>query len=131
MNIPEISTTAIKQSVRSESAAQAKAIGRLSVREDSSQTSIDVVNRQDSSSSDRQPATFSEKELNSMLSEMEEHFASNNVKLKFNVIEDNGTIQVEILDSEGNIIRKIPEDNIIKLSESLKNLGNGFLDKMS
>jgi len=51
--------------------------------------------------------------------------------LKFNVLEENDTIQVEIIDSDGKTIRKIPEDDLLKLSESLKNLGKGFLDKVS
>ncbi len=129
MNIPEI-TIDMKQDLRSESAAQAKAMGSPPVRETSEKPPTDAVGRQSEAHSDRQRERFSEDELNAALSRAEEHFAANNVKLKFNVLEENGTIQVEILDSDGKTIRKIPEDDLLKLSESLKDLGKGFLDKV-
>ena len=49
---------------------------------------------------------------------MEDQLANNNVKLKFNVLDESNTIQVEILDSDGNTIRKIPGDDLVKLSKS-------------
>ena len=66
-----------------------------------------------------------------MIAEAEEHLEAKNIKLKFNVLENNDTIQVEIVDSDGKTIRKIPDDDLLKLTKSLKNLGQGFLDKMS
>ena len=130
MNIPEV-TIEMKQELRSESAAQAKAMGRPPVQETSSQPAVDAVNRHSETQSDKQPERFTEEKLNSMLSQVEEHFANNDVKLKFNVLQENDTIQVEIIDSDGKTIRKIPEDDLLKLSESLKNLGKGFLDQVS
>ena len=131
MNIPEI-TIEMKQELRSESVVQAKAMARPPVPEASSQPPVDAVNQQDESRSDnRHSEKFTKEELSSMLSQAEEHFSSNDVKLKFNVLEENDTIQVEIIDSDGKTIRKIPEDDLLKLSESLKNLGKGFLDKVS
>jgi len=130
MNIPEV-TIEMKQELRSESVGQAKAMGRPPVQEASSQPPADAVSRQSETGSDRQSEKFTEEELGSILSQVEEHFATNNVKLKFNVLEENNTIQVEIIDSDGKTIRKIPEDDLLKLTESLKNLGKGFLDKVS
>lgn len=131
MNIPEI-TIEMKQELRSESVVQAKAMARPPVQEASSQPPVDAVNQQSGTRSDnRQSEKFTREELNSMLSQAEDHFASNDVKLKFNVLEENDTIQVEIIDSDGKTIRKIPEDDLLKLTESLKNLGKGFLDKVS
>lgn len=130
MNIPEVSID-MKQELRSESAAQAKAEGRPPVQETSSQPPTDAVNRHSEAQSDKQSEKFTEEELNSVLSRAEEHVESNGVKLKFNVLEENGTVQVEIVDSNGKTIRKIPEDDLLKLSKSLKNLGKGFLDQVS
>lgn len=130
MNIPEI-TIDMKQDLRSESVAQAKAVGRSPAQETSSQPPVDAVQRNRGAQPDKQAESFSAEELNSMLAQAEENFASNDVKLKFNVLQENDTIQVEIIDSDGKTIRKIPEDDLLKLSESLKNLGKGFLDKVS
>ncbi|WP_316900624.1 flagellar protein FlaG [Pseudodesulfovibrio indicus] len=69
-------------------------------------------------------------ELDTIIAEAEQALDSNDVKLKFNVLENNDTIQVEVIDSNGKTIRKIPEDDLIKLTKSLKNLGQGFLDEV-
>ena len=54
------------------------------------------------------------------------------VKLSFNVQEDNETVQVEVRDTEtGKVVRKIPADEVIKLSESIKQFAGRFLDKTS
>lgn len=130
MNIPEI-TSDVKQDLRSENVVRAKAVDRPPVREPSSPTPVKIVERQDEAQPGRRSGSLPKEELDSLLSEIEEHFASNDVKLKFNVLEENDTIQVEIIDSDGKTIRKIPDDDLLKLSESLKNLGKGFLDRIS
>ena len=130
MDIPRINTD-MKQDMRSESVVQAKAMDRPPVQETKSRHPVDTVNRSDMVQPDKQSPKISEEELNAMLSQVEEHFANNNVKLKFNVLEENGTVQVEIIDSDGKTIRKIPDDDLLKLTESLKNIGKGFLDKVS
>lgn len=130
MNIPEI-TSDVKQDLRSENVVRAKAVDRPPVREPSSPTPVKIVERQDEAQPARRSGSLPKEELDSLLSEIEEHFASNDVKLKFNVLEENDTIQVEIIDSDGKTIRKIPDDDLLKLSESLKNLGKGFLDRIS
>lgn len=130
MNIPEI-TSDMKQDPRSESVVRAQAVERPPAREALSQPPSKAAIRQETAHPEKQSETFSREKLDSLLSEVEEHFASNDVKLKFNVLEENGTIQVEIIDSDGKTIRKIPEDDLLKLSESLKNLGKGFLDQLS
>lgn len=129
MNIPEV-TIDTKQDLRSESAAQATAKDRPPVQQASSQSAVDAVNRHSEAQSDGQPDKFTEEERNSLLEQVEEHFTSNSVKVKFNVLEENDTIQVEIVDSDGKTIRKIPDDDLLKLSESLKNLGKGFLNEV-
>ncbi|MUM78467.1 flagellar biosynthesis protein FlaG [Pseudodesulfovibrio sp. F-1] len=71
---------------------------------------------------------LSREEVAILAAEMEKTLEANNVKLKFNIIEENDTIQVEIVNGEGKTIRKIPSDDMIKLSKSLENLERGFLD---
>lgn len=129
MNIPMMNID-MKQELRSESVVPAKAVQKPPVP-DGSVRRDDVVMAQDEAQSDRQSGTPTREELNTLIAEAEEHLESKNIKLKFNVLENNDTIQVEIVDSDGKTIRKIPEDDLLKLTKSLKNLGQGFLDKMS
>jgi len=129
MNILDISND-VKQSIRSENVATAEAMDR-SVRSNAEPTGPDAVQRQDSAQQDKQSQQFTREELETLIQEAEEHLANNDVKLKFNVSEEDDAIQVEIVDSTGKTIRKIPEDDLLKLSKSLKNLERGFLDKVS
>lgn len=129
MNIPEI-TIETKQGPRSESAAPAKAVDRPPVQESDDRPRIDAVNAQDETQ-EKQTENRSREELASMIAEAEEHLEANNVKLKFNIIEEDDTVQVEVIDSDGKTIRKIPDDDLVKLTKSLKNLGQGFLDEVS
>ena len=129
MNIPMMNID-MKQELRSESVVPAKAVQKPPVPDGSTRRD-DVVMAQDKAQSDRQSGNPTRDELESLISEAEEHLESKNIKLKFNVLENNDTIQVEIVDSDGKTIRKIPEDDLLKLTKSLKNLGQGFLDQMS
>lgn len=130
MNIPEINIE-MKQELRSENAALGKAVERPPAQNGGSQPRADAVQAHTGAQPDKQASDFTKQDLDSMLKEVEEHFEKSDVKLKFNVLEENETVQVEILDSDGKTIRKIPEDEILKLSQSLKNLGKGFLDEVS
>ncbi len=129
MNIPEI-TNDVKQGTRSESYAPVQATERPPGNSDGVRVSSDAVNRHSETDS-RQSRNFSRDAVDALVSDMENQLAANNVKLKFNVLDESNTIQVEILDSDGNTIRKIPGDDLVKLSKSLKNLDRGFLDKIS
>jgi len=129
MNIPEF-TIETKQNPRSENAASAKAMDRPPVQENDNLPRIDAVNAQDEAQ-EKETENRSKKELTSMIAEAEEHLEANNVQLKFNIIEENDTVQVEIIDSDGKTIRKIPDDDLVKLTKSLKNLGQGFLNEVS
>ncbi|OIQ48929.1 FlaG protein [Pseudodesulfovibrio hydrargyri] len=129
MNIPMMNID-MKQELRSESVVPAKAVHKPPVP-DGSVRRDDMVMAQDEAQSDGQSGTPTREELNTLIAEAEEHLESKNIKLKFNILENNDTIQVEIIDSDGKTIRKIPEDDLLKLTKSLKSLGQGFLDKMS
>jgi len=128
MNFPEISND-VKQSVRSENNVTAETIERP-VR-DSNVRGTDIVQQADKPQEDKQSSQFTREELSTIIQEAEEHLANNDVKLKFNVIEESETVQVEIVDTDGKTIRKIPGDELIKLTKSLKNLERGFLDQVS
>jgi len=132
MNIPEI-TTEVKQGARSESFTPVLAPEKPPVNGDGDRGSTETVNRHSEAGSrqSRQSRSLSRDEIDNLVSDMEDRLASNNVKLTFNILEESNTIQVEVLDSDGNTIRKIPGDEMVKLSKSLKNLDRGFLNKLS
>ena len=69
--------------------------------------------------------------VQAVVDEVQEQFNANDINLKFKVLEESGGVQVEVRDSEGKTIRKIPGDDLIKLSRSLKNLDSGFLNQAS
>lgn len=129
MNIPEISND-VKQNVRSENAVTAASVDRT-VRDSTGPAGAEVVHKQGRTSEEKQPQHFSREELDSIIKEAEENLEKNDVKLKFNVIEENEDVQVEIVDGDGKTIRKIPEDDLLKLSKSLKNLEGGLLNQVS
>ena len=128
MNIPE-SINELRQGTRSESAYPASASDRPPGQERSSRASSDAAGIKDVSGST--PQSVSRKEAEGLVSDIESKLQNTNVQLKFNVLEENDTVQVEIQDSEGKTIRKIPSDELVKLSSSLKNLDRGFLDEIS
>jgi len=53
------------------------------------------------------------------------------IELAFKVVESSGAIQVEVRESEsGRVIRKIPEDEILRLAEQLKAMSGIMLDDL-
>jgi len=130
MNIPEF-TNEMKQGSRIDNMIQAPAVDRPPAPDGSIRETREVVQKYSNAQEDKQPQDFSREELDAIIKTAEEQLEQNDVKLKFNVVEENDTVQVEIVDAKGKTIRKIPDDDLLKLSESLKNLDRGFLDEVS
>lgn len=64
------------------------------------------------------------------IAKAEEELSSMGVALKFNLNEDSDSIQVEVWDSNSEkVIRKIPADEVVRLSESIKDMAGVFMDK--
>ncbi|WP_051693975.1 flagellar protein FlaG [Desulfohalovibrio reitneri] len=60
----------------------------------------------------------------------EETLASIGLKLRFKVDEESDTVQVEIVDpGSGKVVRKLPPDDLLKLSRSIRDMARGLLDK--
>lgn len=128
MSIPEISIE-MKQNLRLENILPAEDAVRSPAHSENGKVPTDAIQKQ--SETDNQSTSFSKEKLNSLIAEAEEHLKANDVNLKFKILEENDTVQVEIIDSDGKTIRKIPDDDLLKLSKSLKNLGQGFLNEIS
>lgn len=127
MNIPDV-INELKYGTSSESRGLAQAVerppasGTSDVRESS-----DISGKHNQSEESRQ---LRRDEVEALVNDMQSRLEDRNVKLKFNVLEENDTVQVEIVDSDGKTIRKIPDDDLLKLSKSLKNLDRGFFDEV-
>jgi len=126
MNVPE-SRLETGQGVRSESIYPAKAADRPPGLDRNSQSTSDGAGADNAAGA----GSVSRETVNSLVSDMESRLEQNNVQLKFNILEENDTVQVEIVDGDGKTIRKIPSDELVNLSKSLKNLDRGFLDEIS
>lgn len=129
MNIPEISNE-MKQGVRSESVTPAQSADKPHAENRPDRLNPEAVYKQSSAQGEKNSPNFSKEDLTKLVEETEKQLDKNDVKLKFNVLEENDTVQVEIVDAEGKTIRKIPGDDLLKLSKSLKNLERGFLDEV-
>jgi flagellar protein FlaG len=75
--------------------------------------------------------SFSREEAEKLSKQAEQYFGDKGVKLHFKVLDDDGgSVQVEMLDaSSQKVIRKIPQDELVTLSESIKRMAKGVLDK--
>ena len=101
------------------------------VRDGTVSPELETVQKQDEAHGDKQPLNHSKEELDNLIEEAEKQLEKSDVKLKFKVLEEDDGVQVEIVDPDGKTIRKIPGDDLLKLSKSLKNLERGFLDEVS
>lgn len=125
MNVPE-NIIETRQGASSESVFPAKAVDRPPGQDRNGR------NESDASADGASGAKgVSRETVKSLVSEMETRLEQNNVQLKFNILEENDSVQVEIVDGDGKTIRKIPSDELVHLSKSLKNLDRGFLDEIS
>lgn len=126
MNIPEV-TTELKLGASSESAGSRQAMGRPPGLDVSSRIPSDETRHTADSNGD---SSLRREEIEALVDDIQSQLENKNIKLKFNVLEENDTVQVEIVDSNGKTIRKIPDDELLKLSKSLKNLERGFIDEV-
>ena len=64
------------------------------------------------------------------MEKLQNQFASKGISLKFKIADSSGGIQVEMVNTESEkVIRKLPPDELLKLSSSIKELAGGFLNR--
>lgn len=90
-----------------------------------------AVNQSNSSSTTDNKQHLPPDELARIVQEAQDKLDKSDVKLKFNIRDESDVVQIEVVDDSGKTIRKIPDDEFIKLSESLKKLERGFIDTTS
>jgi uncharacterized FlaG/YvyC family protein len=74
---------------------------------------------------------FTREDAEKLFKQAEKYFGDKGVNLRFKVLEGEGTdVQVEMVDaSTKKVIRKIPGDEVVKLSENIKRMAKGVMDK--
>ncbi|WP_243439967.1 flagellar protein FlaG [Fundidesulfovibrio soli] len=69
-------------------------------------------------------------DANQVISQAQSYFKDKGVNLHFKLLEGGKDVQVEVMDKdERKVIMKIPRDEIVKLSEGLRKMAKGVLDK--
>jgi len=70
------------------------------------------------------------KNVEELARSVQEYFQGKGVNLHFKVLEDSNQVQVEMLDEDSKkVIRKFPQDEMIKLADNMKRLAKGVLDR--
>ncbi len=65
-----------------------------------------------------------------IVAEIQDKLKSQGVELRIKVIEEAGAVQVEVRDQESDkLIRKLPPDDMLKLSASMKELAGSLMNK--
>lgn len=82
-------------------------------------------------SAEKKPETAADREaLEHYLGDVKDRLAKNNVELKFTFHDETGDLQVELVSGENEkVVRKIPPDELLKLSASLKEMAGAFLNR--
>lgn len=73
---------------------------------------------------------LAKKDPQEILKQAKEYFGGKGVNLDFKRVDDSGDIQVEMVDATTHkVIRKIPEDEVVKLADNIKKMAKGVMDK--
>lgn len=74
---------------------------------------------------------FTREDAEKLFKQAEKYFGEKGVNLHFKVLEEaGGEVQVEMVDATTKkLIRKIPGDDLVKLSDNIKRMAKGVMDK--
>lgn len=90
----------------------------------------DPAARQTAQKGDEEGGDTEPQSKEQVLSQAQDYFRQRGVDLHFKVLDETGALQVEMTDSGSKrVIRKIPGDEIVKLSDNLKRMAKGVMDK--
>lgn len=85
--------------------------------------------RQDGQNED-DPRILTRDEAQQLVHKAQEYFKDKGVNLRFKMLDGSGELQVEVVDADSNkVIRKFPQDELLKLSDNLKRMSKGLMDK--
>lgn len=76
------------------------------------------------------PKTLGRDDVTKLVNKAQDYFKDKGVNLHFKVLDDSDELQVEVVDADSNkVIRKFPQDELLKLSDNLKRMSKGLMDK--
>ncbi|WP_243362550.1 flagellar protein FlaG [Fundidesulfovibrio terrae] len=89
------------------------------------------VESQDGQDQDASGHPLDKGQAEELLKKAQVYFEGKGVNLHFKTMDDSsGDVQVEVTDAQSKkVILKIPQDELVKLSENIKRMGKGVLDK--
>lgn len=68
-------------------------------------------------------------EKEKLLGEVRDYFQAKGVNLHFKMLDSLKEVQVEVVDQQtSKVIRKIPEDELVRLAQSMKKMSKGVVD---
>lgn len=74
--------------------------------------------------------TLSRDDVQKLVDKTQDYFKDKGVNLHFKVLDNSDELQVEVVDADSNkVIRKFPQDELVKLSDNLKRMSKGLMDK--
>jgi len=86
--------------------------------------------QQDTQEQQKDAPSLNREGAEKILKKAQDYFSNKGVDLNFKLVEGEDKLQVEVLDAKSHkVIRKIPEDEILSLSDNLKKMAKGVLDK--
>jgi uncharacterized FlaG/YvyC family protein len=76
-------------------------------------------------------STLNRQDAEKLLKKAEDYFGHKGVNLHFKALDgESGEVQVEVQDAQSKkVILKIPQDELVKLSENIKRMAKGVMDK--
>lgn len=69
-------------------------------------------------------------DVEKLIKNAQDYFQNKGVSLHFKVLDDSDQVQVEMVDaSSKKVIRKMPQDELVKLADNMKRLAKGVIDR--
>jgi uncharacterized FlaG/YvyC family protein len=80
---------------------------------------------------DQQHQPLDKGQAEKLVKQAQDYFGNKGVNLHFKALDDeSGDVQVEVQDAQSKkVILKIPQDELVKLSENIKHMAKGVMDK--
>jgi uncharacterized FlaG/YvyC family protein len=123
MNIPELHNTIGTGNSREGGTAHPR------TETEKATSSPRTATRTDAAGERKQPE-LSKDEAIKLAGEIQSKLQEGNVNVAFKVDENLDTVQIELRDDAGNVVRKIPSDDFLKLSKNIREgRPTGFLNR--
>ena len=89
-----------------------------------------VAQERDSQDKVQTTTAYSRQDAEKLLQQAKDYFGVKGINLHFKILQNSGDVLVEMMDAKSNkVIREIPKAELVNLSDNLRRMGKGFLDK--